>query len=90
MKNTKPDHVLYNLKDIAGPSVTFFENLPELLRPEFVASALGISKFTIYDWRYRQDQRGAPKDLFVKFNRHLYLRTSVLKRWIASQNASFI
>ena len=91
MKNTNGTPILYKLKDDKSDiSGSLFDNLPELLKPNVVASVLGISKFTIYDWRYRQDQRGAPKDLFVKFNRHLYLRTSVLKRWITSQNTSLI
>ncbi|HLD99357.1 MAG TPA: hypothetical protein VJB59_03820 [Bdellovibrionota bacterium] len=69
--------------------VTIFENLPELVKPEAVASVLGISVATIYDWRYRAKQRGVPEGLFLKFNRLLYLRTEVLKRWILSQNPEF-
>jgi predicted DNA-binding transcriptional regulator AlpA len=65
-----------------------FENLPKILRPDRVASILGLSKKTIYDWHYRQKQRRVPAELFVKFNRSLYLRTDILKQWIASQNPS--
>ncbi len=66
----------------------FFDNLPELVRPEVAASALGLSVKTIYDWRYRQKQLKVPQDLFVKFNRFLYLKTPVLRNWITSQNPS--
>ncbi len=65
----------------------FFENLPDLLRPEKAASVLGVSRQTIYDWRYRQKQRNIPPTLFLKINRLLYVRTDVLKNWIALQNA---
>jgi len=63
-----------------------FDNLRELERPEAVASVLGISIATIYDWRYRSRQRKVPAGLFVTFNRRLYLRTDILQEWIASQN----
>ncbi|OFZ21710.1 MAG: hypothetical protein A2X94_15570 [Bdellovibrionales bacterium GWB1_55_8] len=68
--------------------VMIFENLPELMKPEAVAEVLGVSVKTIYDWRYRQKLRGVPEGLFLKFNRLLYLRTEVLRQWIASQNPS--
>lgn len=70
------------------PSQMFFDNLPELLRPEKVASLLGISIRTIYSWRYRQKQKRVPEGLFLKFNRILYLNTKILRMWIAHQNAS--
>ena len=66
----------------------FFDNLPKLLRPDQVASLLSISVTTIYDWKYRQKQRRVPTNLFLKFNRKLYLRSSVLRQWITSQNPS--
>jgi len=69
-----------------APRDSFFENLPDLLRPEAAASILGLSVQTIYDWRYRPQQRNVPDTLFLKLNRFLYLRTSVLKEWISSQN----
>ena len=65
-----------------------FENLPKLLRPAQVASVLNRKVCTIYDWHYRQKLRKVPPELFVKFNRSLYLRTDILKEWIASQNPS--
>ncbi len=67
---------------------SIFENLPQLMRPEKVASLLGLSIKTIYDWHYREKQRRVPDGLFVKFNRSLFLRTDILKQWIVSQNPS--
>ncbi len=67
-----------------------FENLPKILRPEQVASILNRKVETIYDWHYRQKQRKVPKELFLKFNRSLYLRSDILKQWIASQNPSLM
>lgn len=67
-------------------SIQLFDNLPEILRPAAVAELLGVSIKTIYDWRYRQKTRNIPEDLFIKFNRFLYVRTSALKKWINHQN----
>lgn len=69
---------------------SFFDKLPELLRPESAASVLGLSVKTIYDWRYRQKQKKIPEQMFLKLNRILYVRTEILKEWIASQNSSSI
>ena len=66
----------------------FLSDMPELIRPELVASVLGVSVKTIYDWRYRSHKRRIPPDLFVKVNRSLLIRTSILREWIASQNPS--
>jgi len=71
-----------------SPGIPFFENLPELLRPERAATVLDVSIKTIYDWRYKHRRYKVPGDLFLKFNRILYLNTKVLKEWIASQNPS--
>jgi hypothetical protein len=67
----------------------FFENLPSLLGVEATASLLNFSVATIYDWRYRGKQKKVPRDLFLKFNRKLFIKTEVLKRWIISQNSSY-
>ena len=70
-----------------GPFVDkLFDNLPKLLRPEAVAPILGISTKTVYDWRYRGHLSHVSKQLFLKFNRFLYVRTDVLRDWIAEQN----
>ena len=67
---------------------SLFYNLPKLLRPETVATLLWLSVKTIYDWRYRGSRIKVPEQLFLKVNRFLYIRTDVLKGWIASQNPS--
>lgn len=67
-------------------SIVLFNNLPELVKPDYVANLLGISIKTIYDWNYRQKMRNIPEGLFIKINRLLYLRTTVLRDWINSQN----
>lgn len=66
----------------------FLNDLPELARLDLVASVLGVSIKTIYDWRYRSQRRKIPAGLFVKLNRSLLIRTSILREWIASQNPS--
>jgi hypothetical protein len=66
----------------------FLANLPELIRLETAASVLGVSIKTIYDWRYRCEQRKIPVGLFVKLNRSVLIRTNILREWIASQNPS--
>jgi hypothetical protein len=66
----------------------FLADLPELMRPESAAKVLGVSIKTIYDWRYRSEQRKIPAGLFVKINRSLLIRASVFREWIASQNPS--
>lgn len=66
----------------------FLADLPELIRLESAAEVIGVSVKTIYDWRYRCKERKIPAGLFVKINRSLLIRTSVLREWIASQNPS--
>lgn len=63
-----------------------FDNLKGLLTTTEVSQLLGVSKATIYDWRYRQVLRRVPEGLFVKFNRKILVRTDILRSWIASQN----
>ncbi len=71
----------------APKALAFFENLPPILRAEAVAQFLGISIKTIYDWRYRAKIKEVPPNLFIKFNRQLYVQTEALRQWMASQNA---
>ena len=73
-------------KEILNSIGGLFDNLPKLLQPKQVAALLGLKLSTIYDWRYRGDERNVPRDLFYRFNRLLYLRTEVLRDWFASQN----
>lgn len=65
-----------------------FDNLPRLIRPDAAAKFFGLSIKTIYDWRYRGESRGVPRELFLKINRTLYLRTDTLREWISSQNSA--
>lgn len=71
-----------------GTMDRLFENLPELLRPNMAASALGLSVKTIYNWHYYKVLKEIPPTVFVKIDRILYLRRDELRRWIASLNAS--
>lgn len=64
----------------------FFENLKGWMRPQEVADTFGISVLTIYSWKAKAKTRKIPEGLFIKFNRKLYVRTDVLRRWISSQN----
>jgi hypothetical protein len=63
-----------------------FDNLPKLMRTEQFVEHFGYSRATIYDWRYRGLLRGVPPELFLSFNRRLYIRTDIFMTWIASQN----
>lgn len=66
----------------------FFENLKGWMSPKEVSAHFGVSILTIYSWKAKSKRRNVPEGLFVKFNRKLYLRTSVLINWISSQNSS--
>jgi len=65
-----------------------FNNLPELIRLDVLAKILGISKKTLYDWRYRRKTRNLPEKLFVKICGNIYARKDVLCLWIDTENAS--
>lgn len=67
----------------------FFDNLKGWMRPQEVAEAFGLSIKTVYDWKAKAKTRKIPEGLFIKFNRQLYVRTDVLRRWISSQNDDF-
>jgi len=79
-------NTMYNDATESKDSGMLFNNLSELLKPRDAAKLLGMSISTIYDWHYRGKTRNIPNDLFLKINRSLYIRTDVLKRWIALQN----
>ena len=70
----------------ANSSSSIFDNQKGWMRPEEVSSLLGISVRTIYDWRYRPRVANVPEDLFLKFNRQLFIRTDILRAWVFSQN----
>lgn len=63
-----------------------FEKANSWMRPRDVSQILGIPVPTIYDWKYRREERKIPSDLFVKLNGQLFLRKQVLLAWINSQN----
>ena len=65
-----------------------FNNLPKLIKLEMLADILGVSKKTIYDWRYRSKTRNLPKELFVKICGNIYARKDVLCLWIDTENTS--
>lgn len=71
-----------------GVGASFFENLPELMRPHVAASALGVSVWTIYDWHHRHKVKNIPPTIFMKIKHLLYIRRDELRRWINSFNAS--
>lgn len=64
----------------------FFDNLKGWMSPQEVADKFGFSIWTIYKWKNRGQLAGVPTGLFIKFNRKLYIRTEILRRWISSQN----
>lgn len=63
-----------------------FENLKELLSPREVSQLLGVSPKTIYCWKYAPEKSNVPVGLFIKFNHKIFVRSDILRRWIASQN----
>lgn len=73
--------------DISQSDDLLFDNLKGWMRPQEVADAFGISVWTVYKWKNKGRLIGVPEGLFVKFNRSLYVRTEVLRRWISSQNS---
>ncbi len=67
---------------------SFFENLPDLIRPQIAAKVLGVSVWTIYDWHHRHKLKRIPPTVFLKINQMLYLHRDELRKWITSLNAS--
>lgn len=55
----------------------------QLLRATEVAKMLGVSLETIYDWKYRSKIRRIPEGMFLKVSRMLFVRSDLLKQWIA-------
>lgn len=63
--------------------MTFLESSDrKLIRVCEVASILGVSLETIYDWKYRAEVRNVPGEMFVKIGRMLFVRTDILREWI--------
>jgi hypothetical protein len=77
------------LNEVAGkdPYDLLFDNMKSLLRPKDVSHLLGFSEKTIYDWKYRAKKKRVPDGLFIKLHGKLFLRTDVLKDWLASEHS---
>ncbi len=75
-------------KEITIKNNLLFNNLPKLIKPQVLASELGLSVATIYDWKYRAKMRKIPENLFLKISGRLYVRTDVLNSWLLAENAS--
>ncbi len=76
----------YNNHEVKSNLNELFENLPEIMRVSELASLLGVSVKTIYDWKYRSKMRKIPQHMFMKINRMLFIRTKELKKWLSIQN----
>lgn len=68
-------------------SVSFFENLRGLIRPEDLSRRTGFSIKTIYNWNYESKaSNDIPQNLFVKFRGKLFIRADVFKDWVSAKN----
>lgn len=64
-----------------------FDNLRGELPPLVFCKQTGLSRQTLYNWRYKSKICDKiPKDLFVKVRGKLFVRTDVFKAWVASDN----
>jgi hypothetical protein len=61
----------------------------ELMRASDIASKLGLSKETIYDWKYRSKKKQIPVGMFVKIGKMLFINTKVLKSWLESKTTVY-
>ncbi len=68
----------------SGDQELFFENLPILLTVEEAATLLRVAEATIYDWNHHEI---LPKNVILKINGRLRLRTKALEQWISLQNS---
>ncbi len=74
------------------------ENLVNFLLFENQGGCISLREFcerfgypikTVYDWKHRPAKYKAPKDLFLKFNREVFVRLEVLRSWVLAQNPDF-
>lgn len=71
------------LRDISK----LFENSYALIPIAEVASKLGRSKKTLYNWHYgQQTRRDIPKQLFHNINGRLHVSKEVLIEWLTSMD----
>lgn len=59
-----------------------------LMRAHDVASLLGVSLETVYDWKYRSKKKNIPDGTFVKINEMLFVRSDLLRTWLNSRTTS--
>lgn len=67
----------------------FLNTEKELIRAIDLANHLGLSKETIYDWKYRSKKKEIPAGMFIKIGKMLFIRTSILKIWLNSRTVEF-
>lgn len=63
-----------------------FENQKGCMNLKEFSSRFGYPIKTLYDWKHRPAKYKAPKDLFLKFNRDVFVRLDVLHSWLIAQN----
>lgn len=63
-----------------------FENRKGCMKISEFSERFGYPVKTIYDWKYRPKKYQAPKNLFLKFNREIFVRLDVLHSWLVDQN----
>lgn len=81
-KNDKsPDNKPENLVNYL-----IFENRKGCMSLRDFSERFGYPVKTLYDWRHRPGKYKAPKDLFLKFNREIFVRLDVLHSWLVAQN----
>jgi len=75
-------------EDRVGNLVNYllFENQKGCMSIEEFSSRFGYPVKTLYDWKHRPSKYKAPKDLFIKFNRNVFVRLDVLHSWLIAQN----
>lgn len=63
---------------------SLFDNLPEVLTADQVASLLSLKRNTIYQWKWKRKMiKDLPEDFFIGEGKPLRIRTSALKKWLA-------
>lgn len=63
-----------------------FQNRIGCMSLKEFSSKFGYPIKTLYDWKHRPKKYNAPKDLFIKFNRDVFVRLDVLHSWLIAQN----
>lgn len=66
-------------------SESLFDNQENWLRPSEASARFRIPVATLYDWRYRAEEKGIPRGLFMKDGRNLKIRKDLLRQYLASR-----